>query len=205
VSQYGISQWVYELFDKKPGVFLEIGGSMPDNQSNTKFLEDNGWTGLCVEPLTIYNEDYKRVRPKTILENYALVDKNYTEKTITAGIDYHCSGVTPDHTNGKLSNIREVSQWPVCQLQVLLKKHNLRHIDFFSLDTEGYEHHVLDGTDFNFTIFNLILIETHGDYAYVNKTNDFSYLENYGYNYQGLFSSGYHKIYTHKTFNYEKN
>ena len=29
MSQYNISPWVYELFDKVPGTFLEIGGSNP--------------------------------------------------------------------------------------------------------------------------------------------------------------------------------
>jgi len=206
MSQCDISQWAYETFNKRPGIFLEAGSSCPIDQSNTKFLEDMGWSGMCVEPLTRHNETYTEVRPRTILENYALVGKDYDKKTITGGegTHFHCSGVTPCHTGSTRVNIRHEIEWPACQLEKLLKKHEFKNVDFFSLDTEGFEHQVLDGIDFNYTKFNLILIEYH-DYTWTNKTNDFSYLEKYGYIYRGEYPNGHHKIYTHNTFIYDKN
>lgn len=207
MSQYNISSWIYNLFGQKPGIFLEAGGSFPDDQSNTKFLEDNGWRGMCVEPLTSYNEAYKKIRPNTILENYALVDKDYKDETILAGIDYHGSGVLPHHTNGTLPNIKGTQHWPACPLEKLLKKHNLTQVDFFSLDTEGYEHNVLGGIDYNYTFFNVIVIEDHGkeNYEWAGKTNDFSYLNDVGYIFRGFYPhpEAHHQIYTHKDFDYK--
>ena len=34
---------------KKPGVFLDIGSSKPIKDNNTYLLEQNGWTGICID------------------------------------------------------------------------------------------------------------------------------------------------------------
>jgi hypothetical protein len=82
MSQHGIDQLVYNIFNQKNnGIFIEAGASKPDDQNNTAFLEAKGWTGLLVEPITDYNDIYKAIRPNSILENYALVEKTYPHST----------------------------------------------------------------------------------------------------------------------------
>lgn len=194
-AQYGIDVLAYKTFNCQPGIYLEAGSSNPGDQNNTVFLEQNGWRGLLVEPRTIYNESYAQCRPNSILENFALVGRDHIGETVPAGESYegHTSGLTPHHLS------LGVKQWKACCLEVLLKKHNLTHIDFFSLDVEGFEHQALDGIDFNYTKFNLLVIEYH-DYAWNNGKNDFSYLEKYDYIHRGEIPNGHHHIYTHKTF-----
>ena len=34
---------------RKPGVFLDIGSSKPIKDNNTYLLEQNGWTGTCID------------------------------------------------------------------------------------------------------------------------------------------------------------
>ena len=51
-SQCGQDKWAYEnLFkNKNDGFFIEIGADDGIHFSNTKFFEDLGWNGICIEP-----------------------------------------------------------------------------------------------------------------------------------------------------------
>ena len=83
MSQNKIEEVIIKLFGEN-GTFIEAGGSDPIDQNNTYKLEKYyGWTGMAVEPNTQFNKSYMSVRPKTILENYALVSFDHKEKTIT--------------------------------------------------------------------------------------------------------------------------
>jgi FkbM family methyltransferase len=203
MSQHGIDRIVYNIFNQKnDGIFVEAGASNPYDQNNTSFLENCGWSGLLVEPITDYNEIYKTTRPKSILENYALVEKTYPHNTINFG--HANSGLESGVTALHLRQYRSY-QVPCCPLDTLLRKHNLTHVDFLTLDTEGYEHHVLLGIDFNYTKFNLILLEIHPyDESTLIKTDDFSYLNDHGYkqckNIITEHEPNRYQIFAHKTF-----
>ncbi len=203
-SEYNIDKYILDWFEGLAGVYLEAGAGHPIEQSNTWLLEQNNWGGLLVEPRLQY--DYKRLRPKSIVENYALVGNDYKEDSIKAGEIGHMSGVTPLHfpeTTILQSHKRvQVTTWQCIQLQYLLKKHHMTHVNFFSLDVEGYEHQVISGIDFDYTVFDVIIIEFHTvEYNMFNLSNDFKYLENYGYEYRGVLPVGHHHVYVHKSFN----
>ncbi len=186
MSQYGIDNYILQFFGDKKGIFLETGSSDPVDQNNTFRLEQNGWSGLLVEPRTEHNHQYKILRPNSIVENYALVSKSFVGETVSAH----------SHESGHMSNItgiwntENMINWPATTLDTLLKKHNLTKIDFFTLDVEGYEHEVLDGVDFEYTEFGLIIIETH-DYSWNNKNDDFTYLEKFNYRFVGKLSENH--------------
>lgn len=181
LGQYNIDEIIYNLFDK-PGIFIEAGAADPFNQSNTAFLEHHGWWGLLIEPRYSACLQCQQHRRNSIVENYALVEKDYDKDTLIIGEDLiHnglCTGSTPDHLN-RNRNI----QVPCCTLDKLLRKHNLTHVNFLSLDTEGWEHQIVDGIDFTYCKFDVILIETH-DYSwstYKHNTRNFDYIMDYGY------------------------
>lgn len=48
-SQFGQDQFLLNVFEKKSGVFLDIGASAPSLWSNTDRLEEHGWTGACFD------------------------------------------------------------------------------------------------------------------------------------------------------------
>lgn len=177
MSQFNIDKFIAHFFGAHKGVFLETGSSHPTDQNNTYLLEQIGWSGMLVEPRNNHNDDYLKLRPNSIVENYALVSKDFKDdKIISYSHEYdHMFSVTGIH--GK--NINAV-EWEVITLDKLLKKHEMKNVDFFSLDVEGYEHEVLEGVDFEYTKFGIILIETH-DYSWNNKSDDFSYLNEKGY------------------------
>jgi FkbM family methyltransferase len=183
MSQFNITNIVLDFFQgKKDGFFLESGSSHPTDQSCTYELELHGWNGLLIEPRIEHNEQYKAFRPKSIVENYALVGKDFTDtfiesfKSPHSGHMYSIGNIHKEIQPGAA----ELVIWPTSTLEKLLKKHKINKIDFFSLDVEGYEHEVLNGIDFNEVEFGMILIETH-DYTWNGRNFDFSYLEKYGY------------------------
>jgi FkbM family methyltransferase len=181
MSQYEIDKYIYDFFKGKVGVFLETGSSHPIDQSNTYRLEQSGWSGMLVEPRKDHNSDYKKIRPNSIVENYALVSKNFKDDSVKshmheAGHMYNISGI---HV-GDGHSIDGLVEWPVITLDKLLRKHQMRLIDFFSLDVEGYEHEVFEGIDFEYVKFGMIVIETHS-YEWNGRTSDFTYLNDYGY------------------------
>ena len=74
------------------------------------------------------------------------------------------------------TNIVEV---PAITLDKLLEKHNIKKIDFFSLDVEGYEISVLNGFDIEKFLPTYMLIETT---TYQNRIDIiFEYMENKNY------------------------
>jgi len=182
MSQHSLDQFVLELFENKSGFYIEAGGSHPTDQNNTHLLEVKGWKGLIVEPLTTYNESYRTVRPNTILENYALVSFDYKKETIKGNFsNVHMGGCTDSPLHRKDDSV------PCITLAALLEKHNIKKVNFFSLDVEGYEKEVLKGIDFSKVDIDLIILEAHcytKEYQEENNffiDNDFSFLEDFGF------------------------
>lgn len=172
-AQFDIDQMVLRNFGREK-IFVEAGGSHPDDQNNTFLLEQNGWKGLVVEPKHDFNNLYREWRPNTILENYILVSKDYIGETINADINqYMMGGVINIHNR----------EWnpqphPCTTLDNLLKKHAMNEIHFLSLDVEGYEREIIDGIDFNDTFIHLIVVEIHN----INgELTNFDYLSKFGF------------------------
>jgi len=193
-AQNELDQIVLNIFGKDK-IFVEAGGSDPIDQNNTKFLEENGWKGLVVEPKTNFNRAYSIVRPKTILENFVLVNKDYTGDKI--------SGDFNDYMMGGLINIFNKPNWspqeyPCITLQKLLDKHNINEIHFLSLDTEGSEKDILYGIDFEKTFIHLIIVETH----IVNgEITNFDFLSDYGFSKVNVINQ--HTFYINDKSNYK--
>jgi FkbM family methyltransferase len=181
----------------KTGFFVEAGGSVPIEQNNTYLLEKNGWKGLIVEPKIDFNQKYQEIRPNTIVENYVLVSSNFDSDTIMADFSKYMMG-SVENIHG-FSNFNP-TPYSCIPLYKLLEKHNITHVNFLSLDVEGYEEEVLNGIDFHNVFFDVILVELHQKNG---KQDDFSFLENYNFT---LFEdmSG-HFFYINKNSNFLEN
>lgn len=173
-----------KLFNNKTdGFFVDIGAHDGISGSNTYFLENLGWSGVCVEPLK-YIYDQLIVNRKCVCENCALWTKNGKVSFMSlSGYTQMLSGIVesynPRHIlrikdelnyHGGLSEIIEV---PSKTFDSVVK---VKNIDFLSIDTEGSELDILQTIDFDFYDIRVICVENnYGD----PKINEFLSEKNY--------------------------
>lgn len=194
-AQNNIDRNVLQIFGSGK-IFVEAGGSDPEDQNNTSLLERYGWSGLIVEPKTDFNGSYAKLRKNSILENYVLVSNEHEGETIDGDFGHYMMG--------GIYNIHKLNwnpkTYPCIQLHKLLKKHNLTEVHFLSLDVEGYEKEVLDGINFDEVFIHLIVVECH----LKNGVKDnFDYLTNFGFEkYQ---TTGHHDYFFNSKSQYKKN
>ena len=177
------------------GFFIEAGANDGRAQSNTLLFEERlGWTGLLVEPSVIKYQECKNNRPNCIVENYALVSDIFSKETIKGDFGYSdqngslCGQVTEilDYFDNDLKSSLEnknthhrIVDVPVITMNRLLEQHHITHIDYFSLDVEGYEIEVLNGMDLNKYRPTYFLIETSGIKERYNKIHEYMKNKNY--------------------------
>jgi FkbM family methyltransferase len=184
---------VYTNFfkNKKNGTFLDIGAHDGIEISNTKFYEDIGWKGICVEAIP---EIYARLcenRPGSICEWGAVYNKNgEVSFRVNSGYTEALSGVEEAYDDRHVSRIEKeqiqhggsskLITVPCFTVTSLLEKHNMNEIDFMSLDVEGAEVKVLQGIDFSKILIKVITIEDN-----YNQENEYDAI---------LLPAGYKKL-----------
>ncbi|VDH94166.1 Hypothetical predicted protein [Mytilus galloprovincialis] len=174
-SQYGQDKFLDKLFNKKQnGFFVEIGGYDGESFSNTLFLEKiRDWDGLLVEASPfLYNIMLKKDR-KCYMVNACISTSLPTMTFVLAGgitsaketlTDMHQRRIARDRiTYGKYPNwantndTATVNCFPLLQLMKILGRTN---IDYFSLDVEGAEMHILNSISWKEINIDVFTIET---------------------------------------------
>lgn len=190
----------------RDGIFLEMGAIDGVLYSNTKFFQDTlGWNGILIEPNPVQFGKLLYNRP--LCKNYEAVVSDIPEEVEFRYFLENMSAISgvkdtlpPAFLPAWFDN-PEYSQFQqstkkikTCTLTDIIKDSKVDHIDFFSLDVEGHELHVLKSFDFSVPI-GLILIENNSE-----KQNEMaecdSILETKGYTCVDEFAGS--KIYVSK-------
>jgi len=188
-SQYGQDKWLYEKYfkNKKNGVFLEIGADDGIDKSNTKFFEDIGWYGMCIEPSPKRFKLLENNRT-CICENYALSNKvDEVDFMDISGWGKGLSGIVDSYDEKHKKRIEQEIKNPKNKgieiikvktelLNNLLNKHNINEIDFCTIDTEGGEIDIIKSIDFDKVKIKLIIVENNYNNTLIQKI-----LSNNGY------------------------
>jgi FkbM family methyltransferase len=166
-SQFGQDMLVGDiLFRTRPGIFVDVGALDGRMISNTLYLEQIGWTGLCIEPLP---------------ESYEQLTQNRSCRCINvaAGRDYGTLDFAR-HANPGQSGLletwrdpsvpHEVIQVPVVPLSDLIA--DLPVVHYLDIDVEGHELEVLRGINFRQTEFRIISVETGENRGAINDFLD---------------------------------
>lgn len=168
-----LDSMLVEILKVKNGTFIEVGAFDGISFSNTKLLEEcYDWTGILIEPSENLFKVLCANRPQSKCFQCALgafeQDNSYAY------------GDFEGHSMSSFTNRRKKpanQKVLIRSLQSILDECNIRHINFFSLDTEGYELNILKGIDFNKTTFDYLLIE-----IYTNQYDTIvEFLHNNGY------------------------
>jgi len=175
-----LDQKLVEILDYSNGIFIEAGAHDGITQSNTKLLEEvYGWSGILIEPSEIVFSSLYANRPHSKCFHCALgsFEQNNTlvEGDFDGGLMSSVNAIRT-HRNTKQTVLMR-------SLQSILDETNIQHINFFSLDTEGYELNILLGIDFSKTKFDYILVEIYAHQYDEIKTflaeNGYDLIENF--------------------------
>jgi len=158
---------------QRDGFFIEAGANDGVAQSNTLYLEQvRGWRGLLIEPVPALADMCRVNRSRCIIENAALVARDFEGDTIkmqACGL-YSVVQGSLAHETEHLQTGRATQKGvepaevevPARKLSDILDEHNISQIDFFSLDVEGFELQVLKGLDLERHRPDWLLIEGGG-------------------------------------------
>jgi FkbM family methyltransferase len=167
-SQSGQDRFIYENIFKtrKNGTFVEIGGYNGWQGSNCLFFEKmRNWKGLIVEASPSFVGLIAEIRNCEVI-HAAISDHDGTVEfmDVTSGFT-QMSGIVnhidPEQLNVTRENPKHkerIVQVPSMRLSTLLRKYDLREIDYCSIDVEGAERAILDCFDFdefNISVFSL--------------------------------------------------
>jgi len=166
-SQLGEDYLLWHFFDlRRTGFFLDIGAHDGVTASNTKFFEDQGWDGICVEPISAQFAECQRHRRRVVCAAcVAGADTEVEMRTEESGL---LSGVAPDETYaariyeklGKRAPEFRTLKVPALRAAALLQADD-PPIDFASIDVEGTEIDVLKGLDLTKNRPRVLLIEAN--------------------------------------------
>ena len=137
------------------GFFLEMGAWDGIRKSNSLSFEIfYKWKGVLIEANPINFQKVVKNRPWGSINVEAVV--------CHAGESVEFAG---KENTGRISHKVNGGSQPCTPLQHILDIHNIRHIDFFSLDVEGAEMAVLETIDFRGTSISVFMIEVHAPFV----------------------------------------
>ena len=179
-SQFNQDKFIYENYfkDKIDGYFVDIGAHDGVTFSNSRFFEEIGWKGVCIEPNP---KIFKLLQSNRINK---CVMKAISDKTSIAqffqiidGPDM-LSGLVDDFTqnaieriNNEINSIPEGHKYDYIEVECDTFDNivDQTKIDFLSLDTEGNELKILQSIDFNkFDIYTITVENNDYDMKFID-------------------------------------
>ena len=165
-SQYGQDDFVVRMLASKTGgFFLDSGASDGLRCSNTALLErEFGWSGICIEPNTVFFEDLIRHR-RCCCVNSCLSDHSGVVDFLDAGT---VGGIVTEYDPAFLSQIHTALRGDMPSVvqktshtigSILSKLGAPSWIDYWSLDTEGSELTILKSFPFDSYTVQIITVE----------------------------------------------
>jgi FkbM family methyltransferase len=151
---------VWQFFGRRrDGFFIEVGANDPRGGSQTWLLEQNGWRGILVEPLSGFYGKLVSARPRSKVWQAACSapDKRGMAVLHVANLDGFSTLQPQRDSQGVEFNRTETV--PVVTLDDILEKEGNPRVDFVSLDVEGGELEVLRGFSLEHFQPSLVLIE----------------------------------------------
>jgi len=178
-SQFEQDKFTYENYfqDTKEGYFVDIGAHDGTTFSNSKFFEELGWSGVCVEPNPKVFEVLQSTRKCKCVKK-AIADHTGKGKffQIIEGADM-LSGLVDEFNERGIKNIHANLQGMENEFDYIDVELDLfdnivdsTTIDFLSIDTEGNELKILQTINFSKYDIKVITVENND---YDNKFIDF--------------------------------
>lgn len=160
---------IHEFFNFKPdGFFVDIGAYDGVSISNTKFLEDLGWDGICVEPHpNVFKKLIENRKCKKV--NCAIWNENTEVNFLSlSGYTEMLSGIYESYDSRHHQRVLSELQLYGGNSELIKINANtfdtivdITNIDFLSIDTEGSELQILEQINFEKFDIKLICVENN--------------------------------------------
>jgi FkbM family methyltransferase len=166
-AQFGEDRILDQIFNKKNGVCIEVGGFDGVTGSNSYFFESLGWRCLIIEPMPEYCEKIKKIRGCEVVEVAASDKAGLVEFYIAAGVE---TLSTMENNLDHFARIQSLSDQEIKKITVraarlddILAEQGIREIDFMTIDVEGHELSALSGMSFNTIAPRFLIIEDNSN------------------------------------------
>jgi FkbM family methyltransferase len=167
-AAHNVDQYVKENFfsNKNKGYFIDIGAHNGIDINNTYYFENEGWDGICFEPLPEIFIQLKQNR-KCKLINKALSDKSGVASFFNIkGYSNMLSGLVEHYPQEHIARInKEIEEhnqeygYIEVECSTFEQEVQEKNIDILSIDTEGSELAILKTIDFSYYNINVMVIE----------------------------------------------
>jgi FkbM family methyltransferase len=181
-SQYTEEDFLLDFFKNKSNGFLvDIGAADGITNSNSRRLILDGWSGILIEP---NKKNYNKLldlypNKNTILNcGCSYKDEGFLDFYIDNNDEYEQlstfnleqSEFCKNYFNCEFTT----EQVEVFKTSVIFEKHNVKKINFLSIDTESFDYNVILGIDFNTVDIDLICVE-HVNQDLINHLESLRY------------------------------
>jgi FkbM family methyltransferase len=184
-SQMGQDKWVSETVfpGVKNGFFLDVGSGDGTFMSNTKALEERGWTGICIDPFPRNVQDRScQIFKEVVFSKAGERVKFWTAKEL-GGITGDTFGISKE----KIEKYNEELEAPIVEFttvtlgDILERAKAPRFIHYVSLDIEGGELDALKG--FPFHKYKIGALSVEHNYKEPRRHEIRRLMESHGYKY----------------------
>jgi FkbM family methyltransferase len=155
-SQEGEDLVIQRLFDRQvSGFYVDVGCHHPYRFSNTYSLYQNGWFGVCIDPLPGVAKLFRKHRPKDIVVQAGVAKLpatltyfRFSEpalNTFDKGLAMERDGQDGQRIIGR----DEVQCDTLARILARYLPSEQEHIDLMSIDVEGFDLEVLQSNDWH--------------------------------------------------------
>lgn len=173
-SQWQQDEYIHKTFfpNATSGFFVDVGAHNGVTGSNSYFFEKElHWQGICIEPML--DQFVKLVENRNCYcLNCCVYDRTgFVLFMENIGYTEMLSGITEAYNAPHLQRIQfeqmihgghfVEKRKPAYTLSKILDLHDVKVVDYLSIDTEGSEYQILSSLDFNRFRVNIISVENN--------------------------------------------
>lgn len=159
----------------KNGFFMDIGAHDGISINNTLYFEkNNNWTGINVEANKKVYEKLVLNRPNNININCAVCNNEgtadfycntgYTEMLSGLKNNYDTRHLNRlNNENEQMGCITEIIKVETKKIETICNEHDIKHINYLSIDVEGAEFDVIKSINFDTVFIDVIEFENNYD------------------------------------------